>query len=528
MKILGAVSLFLFGASIASGQQSASVTSDGTTYSTEGSDLVVWTLKNTGSSDITAAGDWAVWKGTQLFYHPMFPQVVSSLAPGESKTWTWNKKNTYGLQAAQGQYTIKYGPIVLNGSLHTLSATVELSDAKAILKTDRASYTTTGPDTVVVSLFNPGYTNFTAAAFPSIRYGGKVVWQDPFNSSMFPVGEGETKSFTWSKKTFAPSLAVVPGTYEAQWKVILGYTTSVTVVTTLSTHFTLVDPVKSLSVTTDRAVYTRTGSDDVVVTLKNTGSTPLTVAAKPTIWDGTKLVTSAASASSVKELLSGGSTTWTWTKRSLTGGTLPAGSYTVKWEGSYGGSSLTASHRFALASYGKIAGSSRFPLDAGNQWVYKTTAGEKHTLTVEYQLWGLLWYKVSGLFDDARSASMTGTTYPILYVTQNNASTSNPLFRFGRSVGYVYSVEFDEFPAGSKLVVGATNDTVRTPMGKFTGCYRLDVTGVAGHPYHSFHFAAGVGLVQYKKYSQGNVVAFQLTYATIRGTDGKTYTLGNP
>lgn len=79
------------------------------------------------------------------------------------------------------------------------------------------------------------------------------------------------------------------------------------------------------------------------------------------------------------------------------------------------------------------------------------------------------------------------------------------------------------------LRVGAVNQAVDTPAGRFTGCYRLDVLPAAKKykEFGSFWFARGVGWVRYTAIGyDGKLVAYSLHRAKIQDTDGTWYTIG--
>lgn len=297
-----------------------------------------------------------------------------------------------------------------------------------------------------------------------------------------------------------------------------------------------VAPSEKVGLTAEKAVYNSNASDAVKFTLKNAGSTTvfLSTPSPWSVFSGTKLVFAPISLQVIAKLDPGQSKTWSWDRKDMNGKKVGPGTYTVKvgtiWSGS---SSFSKSVSVALTPTGKLAGSSSFPLAVGNQWVYTSgpligvPGGFSETSKVTSKSGN--WYKVTSLVGADRWAHLNAAVQPTLYVVSKlyPPTISSPLFRFNRALGYSYKVEIDSL-LFHKLKVGAKNETVVTPAGTFTGCYRLDALENVGADigYGSFWFAKGVGLVQYGKIKFWGEDLYQLTSAKIKGSDGKVYTIG--
>lgn len=297
---------------------------------------------------------------------------------------------------------------------------------------------------------------------------------------------------------------------------------------------------QSATLTTDRPVYTTGGTDPVTITVKNNTAQSVELPAQLfTVWKGSTLVFEEGWATVQTPAVGpGGSKSWLWSKKNLSGNLLGAGTYTIKVGPLYFGSaSVSLSLNIALTPTGKLAGTSRFPLATGNEWVYSV---EQYLLasppppTTEsmkiLQAWSAynLAYVKNFLGAD-RWVWMTGYSKPVLHVWAAPWGSMEALFRFNRPVGYTYSAP-SLFAAGTKMRVGWTNDTVTTPAGTFKGCYRLDTvnpqTAPTGAAYHSYWFAPGIGLVQSLSGSYMKNTYRRLLRATLKGSDGKTYFIG--
>lgn len=276
-----------------------------------------------------------------------------------------------------------------------------------------------------------------------------------------------------------------------------------------------------VQVTTDKPVYKSGASGKVYFTVKNTGSEM--VRFQNTYWmilNGGTIFASAAGP--YFELPPGASMTWNWNKKYGTGTFAPAGTYYL-WVNMTVGIMNKSSYRwFSLTPTGRIAGTNRFPLSVGDNWQYTINDSNQTTYQYTYQQDGN-WFRVSNLLDTLRWVQRTGTT---LYTKPDTTGAVGPLFRFSRPLGFTYSVAVGSL--NGLLKVGATSETVETPAGKFTGCYRLDVVSpnASLNGYLSFWFHAGTGLVQVARQDAGQLQMLKLQYAKIRGSDGQDYRLG--
>ncbi|MBI2900498.1 MAG: hypothetical protein HYY17_09950 [Planctomycetes bacterium] len=275
----------------------------------------------------------------------------------------------------------------------------------------------------------------------------------------------------------------------------------------------------------EKPVYKAGVAGDVKFTLTNNTADTITLST-PTPWSiskDDKLVYAPFSIMILGSVAPGQSKTWTWNKKGYGDEWVGAGTYTIKvgliWAG---GDPFSLTCDVALTPNGKLAGTSRFPLAVGNEWTYVSEMSQQETMKVAYK-WGD-WYWVKKLVGGSRWAHMSSSWQPTLIVTTASDSTS-PLFRFNRPVGYTYKVNVGFI---KKMKVGGTDETVNTPAGTFTGCYRLDVAenGAMDAGYGSFWFAPGVGLVQYTTIWIGGQHTYRLHHAKIKGSDGKTYGFG--
>lgn len=71
------------------------------------------TNKSAGTIHLSSPAPFKILKGNKVVYAPITIMVIWSvpLAPGESKSWSWDKKMFSGKWAPHGTYTIKVGPI---------------------------------------------------------------------------------------------------------------------------------------------------------------------------------------------------------------------------------------------------------------------------------------------------------------------------------------------------------------------------------------------------------------------------------
>lgn len=279
--------------------------------------------------------------------------------------------------------------------------------------------------------------------------------------------------------------------------------------------------------TTEQAVYKKGSSEGVTITLKNEGSVSVVWYGPWSVWkDGWAVYEPTAFLGPIL-LKPGYSKTWNWNLKDGSGKAVPSGSYTIRVEAMWIDSpSFGVKRTIAVTPSGKLAGSNKFPLAAGNQWSYVSGPGlggfasAPVWVTVTGKLGS--WFWVQGLLGGDWYVKRTGTVYPTLYVKYQDKSAV--LFRFNRWTGYSYEVSVPPL-MGKKLRVGATKATVLTPVGEFKNCYRLDVVGQTGVGYKSFWFAPGVGLVAYDMYTPNEIVAYRLQTATVKGSDGKFYTI---
>ncbi|MFA5926554.1 MAG: hypothetical protein WCT32_04740 [Patescibacteria group bacterium] len=72
---------------------------------------VQFTLSNTGSTTINLQNS-APWRITndqgQTVFSPISAQVITPLAPGESKTWRWDLRNNQGARVPSGYYRVVF------------------------------------------------------------------------------------------------------------------------------------------------------------------------------------------------------------------------------------------------------------------------------------------------------------------------------------------------------------------------------------------------------------------------------------
>ncbi len=276
---------------------------------------------------------------------------------------------------------------------------------------------------------------------------------------------------------------------------------------------------------TNQPVY-KVGTGSVTFTLKNEGTQPVQMGVAPwSIWRGSTQVRNAGPQILILVLLAPGqSKSWTWDKTDLGGKAVAAGTYTIKvgplW---IGNSSFTRSLDIALTPSGKIAGTSSFPLAVGNEWKYSAGPSSNQKTKVTAQWTNSSWYKVTNLVGYDQWAQLSGSDLWVIPHPMSMAPTSL-LFRFNRPLGYT-------FTGGSKKwKVGATNETVVTPAGTFTGCYRLDfvlpTNAVLGAYYKSLLFAPGVGMVGYTHVTFEGTSVFRLKKLKLKGADGKVYIIG--
>ena len=272
--------------------------------------------------------------------------------------------------------------------------------------------------------------------------------------------------------------------------------------------------------TTDAPIY-KIGAGSVKIAVQNIGTSAMSLS-NPGPWAvynvaGTKLVYTPITIQIPITLDPGQQTSWTWDQKSLSGKPVPSGTYRVTLR--VGTSKFSC--WIALTPTGKIAGSSYFPLRVGNQWSYSGTSQNSY-LAVGQQQPNSQWFQLKGVFGNSWVRLEMGQKQTLFV---KKGASIQPLFRFGLLWKFWYPIKFGGM---SGLMAGALNETVVTPAGIFLGCYRLDATESDGAPlgFSSFWFARGVGLVQYSKLAPGGNKVFRLREATLKGTDGKTYTLG--
>lgn len=291
---------------------------------------------------------------------------------------------------------------------------------------------------------------------------------------------------------------------------------------------------------TDRVVYSVKDTTPVTGRLSNDGI-GLNLITPPvwSVWKGNFLVCQSIVPSAFYVFPKGGTSTWTWDKKAKNGKPVGPGSYTISvtlfrenLDGSVGW--VKFFHTVALTPTGSLAGKSLFPIayagGKGNEWVYRTAQGNTLTTKVVGQSMG--WFKVLNLLGSDRLARMLGSGQSVLWVAPFSSSpaSAQPLFRFGLPLKATYSTGAPPFSSEVRITIGATQATVHTPAGTFTGCVRLRVDRVSSSWWGtkteylgSFEFAPGIGLVQYRLLSSDYG---SLMRATLRGTDGQWYRIG--
>lgn len=289
----------------------------------------------------------------------------------------------------------------------------------------------------------------------------------------------------------------------------------------------------NVALTTDKPVYKAEAGGDILIRFKNVG--PAEVGLKHAkSWRitnavGTKLISAGSAILIPLPLSSGQEKSWTWDKKDSSGKFVKPGSYLVQvdfWTPE--GSPSTRSCWIALTPTGKLAGTSRFPLSVGNEWVFSPSNNTGLITTRVISKLGS-WFKIESLLVMTRWVHMSSGP-PVLSTAFWTTDPLQVLFRFSLPQGSTYSVKV----AGMwKMKVGSVKDTVVTPAGTFENCYRLDVIYLPPKPsswgYHSFHFAPGVGMVQFKTFTVTSAVApvsYKLLRARIKGTNGKVYRMG--
>lgn len=226
-----------------------------------------------------------------------------------------------------------------------------------------------------------------------------------------------------------------------------------------------------------------------------------------------------------------------WDKKDERGKFVPAGTYTIS--GAIlleDGSTKYVSTTIALTPTGRIAGTSLFPLAVGNAWVYEREGGEVEFMQAPpSQMMKVTsikngWASVENLAFQSRSVRMTGgMTKPTLQT--KTEKTVRDLFRFhGQKYQPYPFLAPDDVLQGILTVDMKDEDIVTTPAGTFTGCTRVTVVeSMSGYDtsYDSFWFTPGIGLVQYSFLNwTGDSMRYSLSRATLKGSDGKTYTIG--
>ena len=231
-----------------------------------------------------------------------------------------------------------------------------------------------------------------------------------------------------------------------------------------------------------------------------------------TIWKSGKVVRSGIGFQALTSLAPGQSKSYKWDN---VGQLVGTGSYLVRVGPIHrpNGTTFFVSRTIAIAAGGKIAGTNRFPLAAGNVWQYVAAGADQKSTIKVGSTWGNV-HSIQGLLD--KTFVVQGSQY-------------KTLFTFHRPLGFSYSVALDPIQ-GAMLKVGSTKDTLETPAGKFTNLYRLDVSygpfGLVQTVYNSFWFAPGIGLVGFDRTHPAGPLKFRLESLNIRGSDGKWYFVG--
>lgn len=292
-------------------------------------------------------------------------------------------------------------------------------------------------------------------------------------------------------------------------------------------------------VATDKPIYTTMEFDPVKITVINDSPRNVLIPnAKWRVLKGSKVVYAPIS-EFLETVPAGKSGSLVWDKKTNTGAAA-AGSYTIEVGPMFitpvniGTRKITV----ALTPTGMIAGNrmsgtSWFPLSVGDEWRYVATTKTGASVTAAMKVTNhpatSKWYRVTNLVGAGRWASLSGAVKPALFVTSTPSSGSAgvSLFRFKQAVKYAYKVQLPPLLTMVQMKVGSTNETVATPAGTFKNCYRLNATPAGWGAGVSYWFAPGVGLVQYIEWkATTGVKLYRLHHAKIKGSDAKTYTIG--
>ena len=168
---------------------------DRTSY-TQGQTVTI-VFRNTGTVGITLpnSAPWRIKDASgQVVFSAAAAMVIVSVAPGETRTWTWDQRDNYGRQVPAGTYTVELS--TQNAGTFTASFAIQ-APALPDLVVDSLAYTPTNPTlgttlsfTVVVR--NQG--NAPAGSF-TVRLQGAGPSQDRTVSSL-SAGSSVTLSFS--------------------------------------------------------------------------------------------------------------------------------------------------------------------------------------------------------------------------------------------------------------------------------------------------------------------------------------------
>lgn len=353
------------------------------------------------------------------------------------------------------------------------------------------------------------------------------------------AGATHPSKISWSKGwwrwVIPPTMA--PGSYLIKVGVTPEGSTQLA---TVQTSFVLKGTSDGLKLATDKPVYRSGAKGELTITLSNHTSEPVMVpnSAPWRIRKGASLVYVPAAKMMTGTLAPGQTRTYTWNKKGSNGKFAGAGGYTIE-VGPV--ASKTLRQTVALTPSGHMAGSRRFPLQVGNQWVFER---QGKSIAKDYPAMKSMrvkaknasgWHKVTNLAGKIRWVRIAGGTLKARIKT-----SVTDAFQFNRPLGHEW--DFDAAESMSEieaendrligtLKVGALNETVVTPAGRFS-CTRVDMAEPGSGGYEvinskSFWFAPGVGLVQYSlEHWDTTIVTYALHHAVIRGSDKKTYTIG--
>ncbi len=281
---------------------------------------------------------------------------------------------------------------------------------------------------------------------------------------------------------------------------------------------TLAYPDDKIRMTVQRAVYSTKDAEGVTFTLQNVGGTTIS---SPMYWSVHDVSHAVPLVLPPWEWAS-----FTWNKRDRHGKQVGPGSYKIQagpiWIGDHW---ETHTLTVALTSTGGLAGSSWFPLKVGTRWSYVATDGEVQEFEVAE--WPGDYPPVKGFpMLKGKPLAFSCVRYwgwPISRFSVLTGVGFEPLFKFDRPVGTTWN-----YNAFRTLGVGAIDVSVVTPAATFPECYRIDVlrNGLPGSlPVHLW-FARGIGLVAYRMRTATSDKLFRLRSATIRGSYGRWYTIG--